>query len=321
MKRRLAIRILIVAGAVACLSRLPGKAPHQEPIPQQEAQDFVIHSDVRLVLLDVAVKDRNGALVKDLAQDNFTVFENGQPQTITSFANQDVPVTVGILVDESRSMTPKRNAVLEAAGAFIHSSNPSDQIFVLNFNDNVRRGLPPDMLFSDNMDQLRAALDRGVPRGMTALNDAVVEGLDQLKLGRQAKKALVLISDGGDNASHNTRAAMYDMVERSTATIYTVGLLDPTDTESNPQILKHLASVSGGEAFFLEDSDGLTPICEGIAKEIRTRYTIGYQPKPDNHGPLRRVEVRVSAPGRRLMARTRKSYRYQDLNNANTALK
>jgi len=313
MKRRTAIRILMVAGAVSCLCRLPGRVPRQEP------QDFVIRSDVRLVLLDVAVKDRRGGFVAGLTKDNFTILENGAPQRITVFANEDVPVTVGILVDESRSMLPKHNDVLSAAGAFIQTSNPRDEVFVLNFNDDVKRGLPGATLFSDNIDQLRAALDRGAPRGMTAFNDAVVEGLRQLELGRRDKKALVAISDGGDNASRHTRAEMFDMVDRSIATIYTVGLLEPTNPDWNPGILKSLANVSGGEAFFLEGPSGMTAVCEDIAKEIRTRYTIGYQPPLNNHGSLRRIQVRVSAPGRSsLSVHTRTRYRYDELQKTGT---
>ena len=303
----------MLAGAVNWFTGLPSCAYSQE---QPNQPDFVLHSDVRLVLLDVAVRDRHSELVGHLTPDNFTVLENGEAQRISVFSNEDVPVTVGILVDESRSMLTKRNDVLSAADAFIQTSNPRDEVFVLNFNDEVKPGLPRSILFSDNIEQLRAALYRGVPRGRTALNDAVVKGLQQLALGKRGKRALVVISDGGDNASRHTRSDMYAMVENSMATIYTVGLLDATDPDWNPHVLKHLAHVSGGEAFFLKDSSGMTAICQDIAKEIRTRYTIGYQPKPGNHGVLRHIQVRVSAPGRSLLsARTRTSYRYEELVN------
>jgi len=305
MKRRLAIPTLLIAGAVLLFSGWRGRS-RQQP-------DLVIRSDVRLVLLDVAVKDRAGRLVPNLKKDNFTVLENGKPQQITVFAAGDVPVTLGILVDESRSMAPKRNDVLTAAGDLIRTSNPRDEFFVLNFNDDVRRGLPHGVLFSDNIDQLRAALDRGVPRGRTALNDAVVDGINQLALGTREKKALVLISDGGDNASKHTRAEMFDLVERSQVTIYTIALADPTDPDWNPGILKHLANLSGGEAFFLNDLSGLAETCQGIAKEIRTRYAIGYAPSPGKNGALRHIHVRVAVEGRPgLVARTRTVYRYED---------
>ena len=306
MKRRSAIRTLAAAGAASFFSGLPARSPQGLP------PDFVIRSDVRLVLLDVAVKDRHGGFVTGLTQDSFTVLENGELQRITVFANDDVPVTVGILVDESRSMSPKRADVLSAAGIFIQTSNPRDEIFVLNFNDVVKRGLPGHTLFSDNIEQLRAALERGIPQGRTALNDAIVEGLQQLALGRREKKALVVISDGGDNASRRTRAEMFAMVERSIATIYAIGLFDADDQDRNPGILKHLANISGGEAIFPPSPSGMSAICQGIAKEIRTRYTIGYPP-PVNQGSLRHIQVRVSAPGRSgLTARTRTRYRYDE---------
>jgi VWFA-related protein len=212
-------------------------------------------------------------------------------------------------------MLPKRADVLSAAETFIETSNPRDEIFVLNFNDIVKRGLPGHTLFSDDREQLRTALERGIPQGRTAFNDAVVEGLRQLALGGRDKKALVVISDGGDNASRHTRAEVFAMVERSIATIYAVGLFDAGDQEKNLGILRHLANVSGGEAFFPPSPSNMSDVCRGIAKEIRTRYTIGYLP-PANHGALRQVQVRASAPGRSgLSARTRARYRYDELAN------
>ncbi len=307
MKRRPAVQILAVAGAASFFSSLPARGPQEVP------PDFVIHSDVRLVVLDVSVTDRRGGFVTGLTRDNFTVLEDGELRPITVFANEDIPVTVGILVDESRSMLPKRNDVLSAAGTFIETSNPRDEIFVLNFNDVVKRGLPGHTLFSDNLEQLRTALERGIPQGRTAFNDAVVEGLQQLALGRRDKKALVVISDGGDNASRRTRGEMFATVDRSIATIYGVGLFDADDQDRNPGILRRLASVSGGEAFFPRSPSGMSAVCRGIAEEIRTRYTIGYGP-PANHGALRHIEVRVSAAGRSgLRARTRTRYRYDEL--------
>jgi len=309
MNRRAAIRNLMVAGAVSFLGR-PLKA-----IATDDQPDFVIRSDVRLVLLDVSVKDRDGGWVSGLSKDNFRVDENGARQDITVFANNDIPVTVGILVDNSRSMTPKREEVLSAATTFIEESNPHDESFVLNFNETVKRGLPNGVLFSDDIGQLRAALARGIPEGRTALNDAVVEGLQQLEQGRRDKKALIVITDGGDNASQHKRSELLDMVERNLATIYTIGLFDTGDMDRDPGILKKLARLSGGVAYFPETADELTDVCRAIAKDIRTRYTVGYAPQAAG-GPLRRIHVRVSAPGRTgLIARTRIGYRYEEAAN------
>jgi Ca-activated chloride channel family protein len=304
MQRRTAIQTLGFAGAAAFLPRLFSQ------------QDFTIRSDVRLVLLDVAVKDKEGGFAAGLKRENFTVWENGRRQEITVFDNNDLPVTVGLLMDESRSMSPKRDDVLAAAQTLVQGSNPKDEMFVLSFNDDVKRGLPDGKMFSGNVEELRAALYRNAPQGRTAMNDAVVEGLKMLEQGRRDKKALVLVSDGGDNASQATRAQMIERVERSLATIYTIGIYDPDDIDKNPGILKLLAKTSGGESFFPEDPGKMNAICQAIAKEIRTRYSVGYIP-PASTGPkdsLRHIRVTVSAPGRSsLVARCRTSYRYDIL--------
>jgi VWFA-related protein len=306
MKRRSAIRNLVIAGAASLLTRWLRADP----------PDFVIHSDVRLVLLDVSVKDRKGALVAGLTKENFGVYEDGVLQPITVFANEDLPVTVGILVDESRSMTPKRAEVISAAESFIAASNPQDEIFVLNFNDTVRRGLPAGTLFSDDLRKLRAALNRGVPEGQTALNDAVFAGLAQLEAGKRAKKSLVLISDGGDNASRHSRKEMIEKLNRSLATVYTIGIYDKDDDDRDPGILKQIAAVSGGQASFPEGVSAMSATCRGIAKDIRSRYAVGFVPQSRSGNSLRQIRVRVTAPSHgALTARARTRYRYEESSN------
>src|SRR6202012_1230172 len=147
----------------------------------------------RLVLLDVSVKDSEGGVVSGLTEDNFKVFENGKREDISQFANSDIPVTAGIAVDESGSMRPKRAQVITAALVFIQASNPMDEMFVVNFNENARRGLPDNVLFTDSAPLLRSALWQGDPEGRTALYDAIELSLHQLEFGRQAKKTLVVI--------------------------------------------------------------------------------------------------------------------------------
>jgi Ca-activated chloride channel homolog len=315
MNRRKAIQNLIAASAGSIFARLLPAQPHDDHLqedPRDEGEIYRLRSDVRLVLLDVSVKDSKGGFVTGLSKNNFSVSENGRLQPITVFDRGDVPATVGILVDESRSMTRKRGDVLTAAETFIEESNPKDEVFVLNFNDKVVPGLPGGVLFSDNIQQLRAALHRGIADGKTALNDAVASGLQQLELGQRDKKALVVISDGGDNASKHKRREMLAMVESSIATIYAIGLFDPEDPDRDPGILRRLAQISGGESYFPNRPAEMEPICRGIAKEIRRRYTIGYHP-PSGKGTrsLRSVSVHVSAPGHgRLTVRTRGGYRY-----------
>jgi Ca-activated chloride channel homolog len=307
MNRRCALQTLIMTGAGSLLASARS----------EEDQEYVIRSEARLVLLDVSVKDRQGGFVSGLTKENFTVFENGHPQHIVAFDHGDPPVTVGILVDESRSMTPKRPAVLTAAMAFFAESNRNDEIFVLNFNDTVQRGLVSPSLFSDDLQELRTALFAGVSEGRTALNDAVVAGLEQLELGKRDKKTLVLISDGGDNASSHNRKDMLERVERSRATIYTIGLFDAEDPDADPGILRALARISGGEAYFPASPEEMVPTCRRIARDMRARYTLGYVPAGGSGAnDVRNIRVGASAPGHSsLITQTRSRYRYDQGDN------
>lgn len=203
--------------------------------------------------------------------------------------------------------------MISAAELFIAESNPQDEMFVLNFNDTVRKGLPDNIPFSDDMAQLSDALSRGQAEGKTALNDAIVEGLKQLELGRRAKKGLIVVTDGGDNASRYSRQKTMEMVEGSVATIYAIGLFEADDPDRDPGLLKRLGKVSGGEAFFPAEPKDVAGICRAIAKDIRTRYTIGYVPAARNGGAVRHIHINVSAPGHaRLVARSRTMYRYEE---------
>jgi len=274
----------------------------------QEQRDYTIRTTSRLVLLDVSVKDPQGGFVSGLTRDNFKVYENGKPQKITQFANADIPVTVGILVDESGSMRPKRTEVIAAALEFIKASNPQDEVFVINFNERAKHGLPDTVLFSDNVDMLRSALWQGIPEGRTALYDAIEMALHQSDMGRRDKKTLLVISDGGDNISrHKLPDVMHDVLE-SIVTIYTIGIFDEDDPESNPTVLKQLAHVSGGGAYFPAKLEEIVPICRQIATDVRRRYTIGYIPEL-NGKPERHIKVEASSPaGQKLNVRTRTSY-------------
>ncbi len=308
MIRRPAMRIFAIAGAVTFL----GSA--DVGIAKGQAGDFLIRSESRLVLLDVSVRNRGGAPVSGLSKENFRVYEDGHLQPITEFSSHEAPVTVGILVDESFSMRSKRTDVLTAAIGFIGRSNPQDEMFILNFNDTVRRGLPADTLFSGDGEKLRMALNRGVPQGKTALNDAIADGLNQLRSGHREMKALVVISDGGDNASLHKRSEVLALVESSSATIYTVGVFDEAAHDRDPGILKQLAKISGGDAYFPHDVAGVVPVCQNIAKDLRARYTVGYVPPsaPGNRaGALRHIRVEIAGEGRgKLKAVTRSSYRF-----------
>jgi len=192
MKRRHIPGIVGIPGAVSCLLCVSiGPAG----LFGAGGDEFTIRNEVRLVLLDVSVQNRDGNFVPGLSKPDFTVLEDGRPQAISVFDNEDAPVTMGILVDESASMTQKRAQVLAAAQSLIAESNRQDEVFVLNFNDSVKRGLPEGILFSDKIPQLREALYRELPNGKTALYDAVADGLTQLEEGRRGRKTLIVVND------------------------------------------------------------------------------------------------------------------------------
>jgi VWFA-related protein len=260
--------------------------------------------------LHATVCDKKGRFVSGLTKDDFQVFEDRTPQAIKVFQHEDVPVAVGLIVDNSGSMRRKKNAVAEAALAFVKSSNARDQMFVVNFNERVSFGLPAAEPFSDNAAELERALN-GVPaNGKTALYDGIEAGLARLTKATLDKKVLIVISDGGDNASRHTLAQVLESAERSNAIVYTIGLFDEYDEESKPAVLKKIARTTGGEAFLPQETSEIVAICEQIAKDIRNQYTIGYSPsEPDSNRAYRTINVTARGPhGGKLMVRTRTGY-------------
>lgn len=303
-------RCLVVLIVVALI--LPALAQPQESTPSQTHQgdNYTIRVDADLVVLHATVEDHKGAPVSGLDQNDFQVYEDGVPQQIKYFSHEDIPVTAGLVIDNSGSMGPKRADVIAAALAFARSSNPRDQIFVVNFNERVSFGLPDDIPFTDNVAQLEIALSKIAANGETALYDAVAAALEHLKKGTRDKKVLIVISDGGDNASKHNLAQITAMIGHPDVIIYTIGIFDEEDPDRNPRVLKELAKDTGGEAFFPESSKDVVPICERIAHDIRTQYTIAYVPTNRKlDGSYRVIEVKASVPGHgRLFVRTRTGY-------------
>jgi Ca-activated chloride channel family protein len=281
--------IAILRIAVACfLSSLIVRAQ------TASEKEFTLTAHSELVLLDVSVKQPKGNYLSGLKKENFQVYENGKLQTITQFSSEDTPVTVGLVLDDSGSMRPKRTEVTNSALVFINSSNPHDQMFVTHFNDSVSRGLPPGTTFTDQPELLRRALWNSPAEGMTSLYDGILDGLHQLELSNQERKSLILISDGGDNASAHTFKDVLDAVHLAPAIIYTVGIFDIDDKDRNPGLLRRLAAISGGVAYLPQDLNELPSICRNIAKDIRNRYSIGYVPvRTDNKSSLRNIKVVV----------------------------
>ena len=274
------------------------------------AERPTISVDVNLVVLHVTVRDRNGAFVSGLRSRDFRVKENGRPQLIRLFQHEDMPVSVGLIVDNSMSMRRKRRDVTGAALTFARSSNPRDEMFVVNFNERVSLGLPAMELFSTSSSELERALN-GVPAsGRTALYDAIESGLAHLKSATRDKKVLIIVSDGGDNASRHHLSQVLQDAESSEVILYTIGLFDEQDADTNPGVLRKLARATGGEAFLPGESSQVEPICQRIAEDIRHQYTIGYAPSdPQRNGGYRAIKLTATRPqGGELRVRTREGY-------------
>jgi Ca-activated chloride channel family protein len=281
------------------------------PTPaQQESRPLFSAGSTELVVLPVVVTRGDGRFVSGLTQDRFGVYDNGRRQNVSLFSNADTPVTLGLVVDDSSSMGPKQGEVIAAALALARSSNPEDRVFAIDFNDHVHQTSTGEPLFANDLQSINAALSRIVPEGRTALYDALLAALDRAAAdaAASARKVLVVISDGGDNASAARLAEVLERARHENVTIYTIGLFDEGDRDSNPRVLKKLAVETGGERFLPSSPGPLMQDVVHIAREIRNGYTIAYVP-PEHDGQYHRVRVTVDIPDtRHLSIRTRPGY-------------
>ena len=271
----------------------------------------VFKADSELVVLHVTVKDRNGAYVAGLPREAFGVVEDGRAQTVRLLTDTDTPVTVGLLIDSSASMQPIRHLVIAGATVFAEASHPRDEVFALAFNETVTPALLPGAPFTSDSTVLRAALERSVNgRGRTALYDAISIGVDYLSGGSRERKVLIVLSDGGDNASRATRDEAVRKAQASHAVIYTIALVDPGSRDANPKLLEELAQASGGQSFRPERPREIADALRQIARDIRHTYTVGYTPtNTARDGAFRNLRVVVTAPrGRPLVVRSRRGY-------------
>src|ERR1700687_5417982 len=263
-----------------------------------------------LVLLPVKVSDAHGAFVPGLKQEDFQVFEDGQLQKITVFESRDTPVTVGLVVDHSKSMGPKLQDGVVAVSYFTHTSNPQDEMFVVDFNDDVSIELMRGKAFSSDVKDLEEALRAVSARGLTALYDAVSEGLHHLQYGHFDKKALIIISDGGDNASHLKYSQVLAQARQAQAQIYSIGLVGSLEGEENPGLLRRLCKDTGGIAYSPRVGESTASLAKEIARDLREQYTLGYTPQNlKSAGAFRKIEVKVTAADHgKLRVRTRQGY-------------
>lgn len=279
----------------------------------QEASKPDFSTQSELVVLHVAVKDRKGGYVGGLGQECFRILEDKRPQSISFFNSQDAPVTVGLVIDASGSMAPNRDMVIAASLAFSKAMSPQDEFFVMGFNEQIHTPLPADKPFTSYEPTLRVALIQAIKaRGQTAIYNAVNAGLDYVQKGGFERQVLIVLSDGGDNASAMTRAQVLANAQASNAVIYTIALVDPVDAEADPGFLKQLSESTGGVAFRPRNAAAVQEILQQVARDIRNMYTIGYVPSEQAAAgrpeALRRVAVDVRLPtGQKLAVRTRRA--------------
>ncbi len=286
--------------------------PEQAHKPPQSDQGYKIRRDVELVVLHATVLDEKGNFVPDLKPDNFRIFEDKVEQKIALFKREDLPVTMGLVIDNSGSMRSKRSRVNAAALTFVQTSNPKDQIFVVNFNDEYYLDLDRD--FTDDPRELKDALERIDSRGSTALYDALIGSLDHLKKGSRDKKVLLVITDGEDNASRKDLSYATQAVQQSSAIIYAVGLFSDDshqEVKRGTKALKVITEATGGQPYFPKNVEEVESICAQIAHDIRNQYTIAYYPSnAKRDGTFRAVQLQVTPPrGRgKMTVRTRTGY-------------
>lgn len=277
-------------------------------MPEAEGGVFVFHKQVEEVVLHATVLDAKQRFVTNLDKGAFTVYEEGHPQTITSFHREDIPVAMGIVVDNSGSMREKRQKVNAAALNLVRASNPNDEVFVVNFNDEYYL----DQDFTANINKLKEAMEKIEARGGTALYDAVVASADWMKRAKLEKKVIFVVTDGEDNASAQTLEPTIRRLQAENGpTVYAIGILGEEDHPKRAhRALQAMAERTGGIAFFPKTLDEVDEISRNVAHDIRNQYTIGYKPTtPKNQGGYR--TVRVDAKSRsygKLVVRTKSGY-------------
>jgi Ca-activated chloride channel family protein len=306
--------------AALCVSpacaQVPVANPGPPPPPGQDVnsgkQGANIKINVNLVVLHTTVLDDRQRFADGLKPENFRVFEDKVEQKLSLFKREDVPVSMGLVIDNSGSMRDKRPRVNEAAITLVQASNPQDEAFVVNFNDDFYLDLDKD--FSNNIPELKEALERIDSRGSTALYDAIVGSLDHLKKASKDKHVLLIVTDGEDNSSHYSLERTVREIQKTETVIYTIGLLSQESKKSAKKAkraLEDIAKASGGVAYFPENVADVHNICEQVAHDIRNQYTLAYYPSNSKRdGTFRTVSVEVVPPrGRgKLVARTRNGY-------------
>jgi Ca-activated chloride channel family protein len=286
--------------------------PHTKPEPQQQMTpkggspgiDPTLRThtrpmkvDVDLVLVPVTITDPMNRLVTGLEPDNFELFEGSEKQQIKHFSSEDVPISLGVIFDLSGSMGNKIEKSREAVVEFFRTANPQDEFFMVSFNDR------PELLsdFTNSVEDIQAKLVYATPKGRTALMDAVYMGLHKMKDAHQEKKALLIISDGGDNHSRYTENEIKSLVKEADVQIYGIGIFDSSpatpEEKMGPVVLSEITDVTGGRTFTIDNPNELADVATKIGIELRNQYVLGYRPnKPARDGKWRKIKVKLNPP-------------------------
>jgi Ca-activated chloride channel family protein len=260
----------------------------------------VIRSDVDLALVNVTVTDPYNRLVTGLEQDNFRVFEDTLEQEIVSFSSEDVPISIGVIFDFSGSMSNKVDKAREAALQFFKTANPQDEFFLVSFNERAEL----TSTFTNSVEDLQSRMLLTSPKGRTALLDAIYLGLSQMRGAHNAKRALLILSDGGDNHSRYNESDIKRLVKEADTQLYAIGIYDPlgyrnrTPEELNgPSLLAEITELTGGRVFAVEHLNDLPDIASKIGMELRNQYVLGYKPSNHTHDARwRKIKVKLRAP-------------------------
>ena len=307
--------VWLCALALALLFSAPATFRAQAPLSSPQDDEFTLSVDVDLVVLHTTVADRNGRLIGELGQQHFAVYEDDVRQKLSLFRNEDVPVTVGLVLDNSASMRENRRAMHVGSVAFVETSNPLDEIFLVNFNDDYYLDLE-DKDFTSNIEEMKAALERTTTRGSTSFHDAIRASLKHLKRGTRQKRVLLIISDGVDTTSVSSFDTVLHEAKQAEAALYIIKLPCAPDEDGRAcrrakRNIRKLAEATGGVAYYPKSIEEVESLCRRIAHDIRNQYVLGYYPSNTaRDGSFRRVRVEINSPKdyKKLYARHRPGY-------------
>jgi len=304
------IAALLPSGAICAWSQGAPEDVHVSPRvepPKPKELDIVdpalkthtkpMKVDVDLVLVPVTITDPMNRLVTGLDKENFTVFEGKDPQEIRHFSSEDAPVSLGVIFDMSGSMSTKIERAREAVVEFFKTANPQDEFFMITFADK-----PEEISdFTQSVEDIQGKLVYTIPKGRTALLDAIYLGVSKMRQAKYPKKALLVISDGGDNHSRYTEGEIKSLVKEADVMMYAIGIYDhymaTPEEQLGPSLLSELTELTGGRAFTIDNPNDLGDVATKIGIELRNQYVLGYRPKnPTHDGKWRKIKVKLIPP-------------------------